>query len=83
VQLRCLRSPVCIAGSDALAFGKGISSDDEPDLLHKDSTDAIKRWIEVELAFANSPRSPDCPPVLSSGDRNSVTISAWVRASTE
>lgn len=34
---------------DALAFGKGISSDDEPDLWHKDLTGAIKRWIEVGL----------------------------------
>jgi len=34
---------------DALAFGKGISSDDEPDLWHKDLTGAIVRWIEVGL----------------------------------
>jgi uncharacterized protein YaeQ len=34
---------------DALAFGKGLSSDDEPDLWHKDLTGAIKRWIEVGL----------------------------------
>ncbi|HUW76339.1 MAG TPA: YaeQ family protein [Gallionella sp.] len=32
-----------------LAFGKGISSDDEPDLWHKDLTGAIERWIEVGL----------------------------------
>jgi uncharacterized protein YaeQ len=34
---------------DALAFGKGISSDEEPDLWHKDLTGAIMRWIEVGL----------------------------------
>jgi uncharacterized protein YaeQ len=34
---------------DALAFGKGISSDDEPDLWQKDLTGAIMRWIEVGL----------------------------------
>ena len=34
---------------DALAFGKGLSSDDEPDLWHKDLTGAIERWIEVGL----------------------------------
>ena len=34
---------------DALAFGKGISSDDEPDLWQKDLTGAIERWIEVGL----------------------------------
>ena len=34
---------------DALTFGKGMNSDDEPDLWHKDLTGAIKRWIEVGL----------------------------------
>jgi uncharacterized protein YaeQ len=34
---------------DALVFGKGISSDDEPALWHKDLTGAIERWIEVGL----------------------------------
>ena len=34
---------------DALAFGKGMNSEDEPDLWHKDRTGAIKRWIEVGL----------------------------------
>jgi uncharacterized protein YaeQ len=34
---------------DALAFGKGLSSDDEPDLWHKDLTGAIKLWIMVGL----------------------------------
>jgi uncharacterized protein YaeQ len=34
---------------DALAFGKGMSNDDEPDLWHKDLTGAIERWINVGL----------------------------------
>ena len=34
---------------DALAFGKGLSSDEEPDLWHKDLTGAVKRWIVVGL----------------------------------
>ena len=33
----------------ALAFGKGLSSDDEPDLWHKDLTGAIRHWIEAGL----------------------------------
>ncbi|MDF2445620.1 MAG: YaeQ family protein [Moraxellaceae bacterium] len=33
--------------SDTLAFGKGISSDDEPDLWQKDLTGAVEKWIEV------------------------------------
>lgn len=35
--------------SDTLAFGKGISSDDEPDLWQKDLTGAVEKWIEVGL----------------------------------
>ena len=33
--------------SDALAFGRGISTDDEPDLWAKDLTGVIDLWIEV------------------------------------
>lgn len=33
--------------SEALAFGKGLSADDEPDLWQKDLTGAIDLWIEV------------------------------------
>lgn len=34
---------------EALAFGKGISSDDEPALWRKDLTGAVELWIEVGL----------------------------------
>ena len=34
---------------DTLAFGKGLSSDEEPYLWHKDLTGAIKSWIVVGL----------------------------------
>ena len=34
---------------DALAFGRGLSSDDEPALARKDLTGAIDTWIEVGL----------------------------------
>jgi len=33
--------------SETLGFGKGLSSDDEPDLWQKDLTGAIERWIEI------------------------------------
>lgn len=33
--------------SEALAFGKGLSADDEPDLWEKDLTGAIRSWIDV------------------------------------
>ena len=33
----------------ALSFGKGLSSEDEPDLWRKDLTGAIDLWIEVGL----------------------------------
>jgi uncharacterized protein YaeQ len=34
---------------DALLFGKGLSTDDEPDLWRKDLTGAIELWIDVGL----------------------------------
>ncbi len=34
---------------EALAFGKGLSSEDEPALWRKDLTGAIELWIEVGL----------------------------------
>ena len=34
---------------DALAFGRGLSAEDEPDLVQRDLTGAIERWIEVGL----------------------------------
>lgn len=33
----------------ALAFGRGLSTDDEPDLWRRDYTGAIEQWIEVGL----------------------------------
>ena len=33
--------------SENLAFGRGISTDDEPDLWQKDLTGAIELWVEV------------------------------------
>jgi uncharacterized protein YaeQ len=33
--------------SDSIAFGKGLSDDEEPDLWQKDLTGAIEIWIEV------------------------------------
>lgn len=32
---------------EALAFGRGLSTDDEPDLWRKDLTGAIEQWIDV------------------------------------
>ncbi len=34
---------------EALIFGKGLSSEDEPDLWRKDLTGSIEHWIEVGL----------------------------------
>lgn len=33
----------------ALEFGKGLSTDEEPDLWRKDLTGAIEQWVEVGL----------------------------------
>jgi uncharacterized protein YaeQ len=35
--------------SQTLAFGRGLSADDEPDLWQKDLTGAIELWIDVGL----------------------------------
>ncbi|MGE5089961.1 MAG: YaeQ family protein [Candidatus Levyibacteriota bacterium] len=34
---------------DALSFGRGLSTEDEPDLWRSDLTGAIEQWIEVGL----------------------------------
>ncbi len=34
---------------DALEFGRGLSTDDEPDVWRRDLTGAIEQWIEVGL----------------------------------
>ncbi|MBK9161176.1 MAG: YaeQ family protein [Nitrosomonadales bacterium] len=34
---------------ESLAFGRGLSSDDEPDLWRKDLTGSVERWIEIGL----------------------------------
>jgi uncharacterized protein YaeQ len=35
--------------NEMLLFGKGLSSEDEPDLWRKDLTGAVEQWIEVGL----------------------------------
>jgi uncharacterized protein YaeQ len=58
---------------DALAFGKGISSDEEPDLWLKDLTGAIVRWIAVGL--------PDERVIRKAGGRaNRVVVVSYGRA---
>jgi uncharacterized protein YaeQ len=42
--------------SETLAFGKGLSTDDEPDLWQKDLTGAIQLWIDVGLPDEKSIR---------------------------
>jgi uncharacterized protein YaeQ len=37
----------CLHANEALAFGKGLSTDDEPDLWEKDLTGAVMSWIDV------------------------------------
>ena len=58
---------------DALAFGKGISGEDEPDLWLKDLTGAIERWIEVGL--------PDERAIRKAGGRaGQVVVISYGRA---
>jgi len=37
----------CLHASETLSFGKGLSTDDEPDIWEKDLTGAIVLWIDV------------------------------------
>jgi uncharacterized protein YaeQ len=45
MMIRCLA--FALHASDALAFGKGLSDVDDPDLWQRDLTGAIELWIEV------------------------------------
>jgi uncharacterized protein YaeQ len=47
LMVRVLAFALC--ADEALEFGKGLSSDDEPDLWRRDLTGAIEQWIEVGL----------------------------------
>jgi uncharacterized protein YaeQ len=47
VMLRILA--FALHADDALAFGKGLSTEDEPDLWRRDLTGAIQLWIDVGL----------------------------------
>ncbi|HSD59767.1 MAG TPA: YaeQ family protein [Burkholderiales bacterium] len=42
--------------NEALAFGRGLSTEDEPDLWQKDLTGAIELWIDVGLPDAKESR---------------------------
>jgi uncharacterized protein YaeQ len=42
--------------NDALAFGRGLSTEDEGDLMQRDLTGAIERWIDVGLPDEKSLR---------------------------
>ena len=58
---------------EALTFGKGMSSGDEPDLWHKDLTGAIEHWIEVGLPDERVIRK-------ASGRANQVVVISYGRA---
>lgn len=45
MMIRCLA--FALNASESLAFGKGLSDADEPDLWQRDLTGAIQLWIEV------------------------------------
>ena len=58
--------------SESLAFGRGLSDVDEPDILERDLTGAIALWIEVGL--------PDARAVLKAcGKAERVVVMAYGR----
>ncbi|MFA5493174.1 MAG: YaeQ family protein [Porticoccaceae bacterium] len=64
--------------SDSLAFTRGISTDDEPDLWDRDLTDHITHWIELgvpdESRIRKGCNRADRVTVLSYGPR---TATVW------
>jgi uncharacterized protein YaeQ len=58
---------------DALVFGNGMSSGEEPDLWQKDLTGAIERWIEVGLPDERAIRK-------ASGRADKVVVISYGRA---
>ncbi len=74
--------------NDALLFGKGLSSDEEPDLWRKDLTGAIELWIQVGLPdervirkasgrATGSWSSATAAPSISGGTRIATNCGAW------
>jgi uncharacterized protein YaeQ len=37
----------CLHASETLRFGRGLSTEDEPDLLEVDATGSVQHWIDV------------------------------------
>lgn len=64
--------------SDSLTFGKGLSAEDEPDLVDCDDTGAIRRWIDVglpdERALRKACGRADSVVLLAYGGR---TVELW------
>ena len=62
----------------ALAFGPGLSTEDEPDLVRRDATGAIDLWIDVGLPDEKAVRKACCRArqvvVLAYGARK---VDAW------
>lgn len=58
---------------DALAFGNGMGSDEEPDLWQKDLTGAIELWIQVGLPDERAIRK-------ASGRSDKVVVISYGRA---
>ena len=69
---------------DALEFGRGISTDDEPDLWRRDLTGAIKAWIDVGLPDEREVRKAcgraDQVHILAYGGR---AVDLWWQAARE
>ncbi len=66
-------SAFALFANDALLFGKGLSSDEEPDLWRKDLTGAIELWIQVGL--------PDVRVIRKAcGRANRVVVVSYGRA---
>lgn len=54
MMVRVLAFALC--AGEQLEFGRGLSAEDEPDLVRRDLTGAIEEWIEVGLPDAREVR---------------------------
>jgi uncharacterized protein YaeQ len=69
----------CLHASETLRFGRGLSTEDEPDLLEIDATGSVQHWIDV-----GAPDSRDIRKACGRAGRVTVltygrTVDVWWR----
>lgn len=73
----------CLHASETLRFGRGLSTEDEADLLDTDATGSVRHWIDV-----GTPDPRDIRKACGKAERVTVlaygrTVEVWWRQNTE